>query len=258
MQWRQKKVASPITTRPHPHQHKRTPAAGLAEEKEKKRPKLSRLHKPDDMSLEEWQTELRRQFGREQNFLIKNIGEHPVFSEFEVTNPQSQRSYRVFIRGTQPGDNYCSCPDFATNTLGTCKHIEFTLAKLERKRSTAGDLKAGFQPPYSEVYLHYGARREVRFRPGASCPVEVARLATHYFDAEGAIRPDAFARLEKFLDDAGHFDHDLRCHDDALGFVAEMRDAEQRAKRVEEAFPRGAPQRCVQGFAAHIVVRLSA
>src|SRR5262245_29369181 len=122
--------------------------------------KLSRLHKPEDMSLEAWQIELRRQFGREQGFRLKNLGEHPLFSEFEVTNPQSQNCYRVAIRGIQPGDNFCSCPDFATNTLGTCKHIEFTLATLERKRGGMSALRAGFQPHYSEVYLHYGARRE--------------------------------------------------------------------------------------------------
>jgi hypothetical protein len=47
--------------------------------------KLSRLHKPDDMSLETWQRELRRQFGREQAFALKNVGAEPVFSEDQVT-----------------------------------------------------------------------------------------------------------------------------------------------------------------------------
>src|SRR5947209_14702424 len=105
--------------------------------------KLSRLHKPEGMSLEDWQIELRRQFGREQDFTLKNLGDDPVFSEFAVTNPKSQNTYRVHIRGPQPGDNFCSCPDFATNTLGTCKHIEFTLAAVERKRGGAARLRAG-------------------------------------------------------------------------------------------------------------------
>src|SRR2546426_5398643 len=37
--------------------------------------KLSRLHRPEGMSLEAWQTTLRRQFGREQRFLLKNSGD---------------------------------------------------------------------------------------------------------------------------------------------------------------------------------------
>src|SRR5205823_3339241 len=84
--------------------------------------RLSRLHRPEEMGLEQWQIALRRQFGREQNFRLENIGEGAVFSEFRVTNPASKSTYKVAIRGTLPGDNFCGCPDFATNALGTCKH----------------------------------------------------------------------------------------------------------------------------------------
>ncbi|MBI1913642.1 MAG: DEAD/DEAH box helicase [Planctomycetes bacterium] len=192
------------------------------------------------MSLEEWQRQLRRQFGREQKYTLKNLGEQPLFSEFEVTNPQSRRTYRVHIRGLQPGDNFCTCPDFATNTLGTCKHIEFTLAKIERRRGARAELRAGWQPPYSEIFLHYGARREVRFRPGSTCSVKLARLASAYFGADGTLLADAFLRFGDFLAEASKLDdEDLRCHNDVLAFIAELRDAERRKQRVEEAFPRG-------------------
>jgi hypothetical protein len=201
--------------------------------------KLSRLHKPEGMSLEDWQIELRRQFGREQRFGLHNLGEHPVFSEFEVTNPQSQNTYRVHVRGPRVGDNYCSCPDFATNTLGTCKHIEFVLAALERKRGGVAALRAGFQPPSSEVYLQYGARREVRFRPGAECPEELGRLATRFFTPEGLLRPEAFGLFETFLAEAERLGHELRYREDVLGFVAEVRDADRRRATIDEAFPRG-------------------
>jgi superfamily II DNA or RNA helicase len=190
------------------------------------------------MSLEDWQIGLRRQFGRDQQFDIVNVGDHPFFSEFEITNPQSKNSYRVAIRGQQPGDNFCSCPDFATNALGTCKHIEFTLAYLERKRGGKSALRDGFQPAHSEVYLQYGARRDVRFRPGSECPVELARLAADYFGSDGMLQPGAFARFQSFLAEAARFDHDLRCQEDVLGFVAEVRDAERRRARLAEAFPR--------------------
>src|SRR5262249_29633395 len=99
-----------------------------------KAPRVSRTHPPAHLSLEEWQVELRRQFGRDQHFKLKNLGDEPVFSEFAVHNPQSKSTYRVTIRGSQPGDNACTCGDFMTNELGTCKHIEFTIGKLEKKR----------------------------------------------------------------------------------------------------------------------------
>ncbi len=43
-------------------------------------PRLSRLRRPGELSVEAWQAQLRRQFGREQPFLIDNLGAEPVFS----------------------------------------------------------------------------------------------------------------------------------------------------------------------------------
>jgi superfamily II DNA or RNA helicase len=212
---------------------------GKTKKREKKRPKLSRLAKPEGMSLEDWQVELRRQFGREQDFEFINVGDHAVFSDFEVTNPSSGNTYRVRIRGAAPGDNFCTCPDFATNTLGTCKHIEFTLAALEGKRGGAAALRTGFVPAYSEVFLEYGARRAVRFRAGSECPAEMTRAAAKYFGNDGLLLPDAFGHFEEFLAVAGPLGHELRCDDDVLNFVAEVRDAERRGTRISEAFPRG-------------------
>ena len=203
------------------------------------RKKVSRRRKPDNLSLEAWQRELRRQYGREQDFQLNNIGDQPFFSEFHVSNPASKSTYRVAIRERLPGGNFCSCPDFATNSLGTCKHIEFTLGRLERKRGAKTAFRDGFHPPYSEIYLQYGARRVVRFRPGTECPAEIARLAGGFFDDEGTLRPDAFGKFEAFLSQAARIDHDLRCYDDTLAFIAEVRDEEHRRERVAEAFPRG-------------------
>jgi len=200
---------------------------------------LSRLQRPEEMSLEAWQRALRRQFGREQPFLLKRAGGHPVFSEFEVTNPQTRNTYRVVIRGGEPGNNFCACADFATNTLGTCKHVEFTLARLEKKPGARKALARPFEPPFSEVYLQYGARREVRFRPRAGAPVELNRLAARYFGAGGELLPGAFAHFEQFLPAAARLDPDLRCYEDVLGFVAQVRDAERREQVLAEAFPRG-------------------
>ena len=66
---------------------------------------------------------------------------------------QSANTYRVAIRGVRPGENDCTCADFATNALGTCKHVEFVLGRLERQRGVRATLKRGFQPPHSEVVL---------------------------------------------------------------------------------------------------------
>ena len=110
-------------------------------------PKVSKTHKPAELELEEWQRLLRRQFGQQQNFLLKNTGGHPTFSEFSLINSQTGKTYRIAIRGVAAGHNYCSCPDYAINNLGTCKHIEFTLAQLMKKRSAQKAFSSAYLPP---------------------------------------------------------------------------------------------------------------
>jgi len=202
--------------------------------------RISHLRKPDDMSLEQWQTALRKQFSQKQNFRLKNIGEEPIFSEFTVTNSDTDGHYHVAIRGKRIGDNYCSCPDFAINTLGTCKHIEFTLAKLERKRGGKKAFEDGFRPVYSEVYLRYGAKREVIFRPGTKCPKSLVELAFRYFNKQGILRPQGYLRFDTFMKKTGVIKHDLRCYEDTIEFVAQVRDSVRLKKQVEKAFPSGA------------------
>jgi superfamily II DNA or RNA helicase len=200
---------------------------------------LSRLRKPDDMTVDQWQVALRREFGRQQKFRLKNVGSEPLFSEFEVTNPQTKRTYRVAIRGQALGENFCSCPDFAVNALGTCKHVEFALAKLGRGREAKMALALGHQPEYSEVYLQYGAQREVVFHAGTDCPPALKKLARQFFDDNDRLPAAAFARFHLFLQKAQSLGHDFRCYNDALEFIAEVRDRELTRERVEKAFPNG-------------------
>ncbi len=205
--------------------------------------KTPRTHKPEDMTLEQWQIALRREFGQTQEFTLENLGEEPVFSEFRITNPASGGLYRVAIRGEAPGVNYCSCPDYAINTLGTCKHIEFTLAALRRKRGGKAALAHGFQPAFSEIYLRYGLKREVVFGPATGCPEALRTLAESYFDGEGLLMPEAYARFDAFLREASPIareaEHELRCYEDTLGFVAQVRDQFRRRAAVDKAFPQG-------------------
>ena len=204
-------------------------------------PKLSRLRRPGEMAAEDWQIRLRRQFGREQSFLLENLSRDPVFSEFAVTNTESGGRYRVAIRGASIGENFCSCPDFATNDLGTCKHIEWALGRIEAKRGGKAMLKKGFHPPYSEIYLSYAGVRRVHFRAGVDCPPALVKLAEKVFDgrSDGALQPTHFPDFEAFLATAQKSGHEVRCYEDALAFIAEIRDRDARRRILETAYPEG-------------------
>ncbi len=215
-----------------------------------KEPKLSRTLAPAGLSPVEWQRGLRRQFGRDQPFGLENLGTEPFFSDFRVSNPASKSSYRVSIRGPGPGGNFCSCPDYSTAELGTCKHIEFALGRLEKKRGAKAAFRRGYRPAFSELYLRTEGRRSVHFRAGTDCPPAVMDAATALFDADrGFVLPDErIGDLDDFILAATKDSHELRAYDDALDFVAGRRDAERRGQALDTLFPRGAADPALAKF----------
>jgi superfamily II DNA or RNA helicase len=226
------------TRKAAPKPGKGKPAAAL---------RLSRLRRPAELKTVDWQAALRRQFGREQDFGLENLGTEPVFSDFRVHNAASGTRYRVAIRGRAPGENFCTCPDFATNDLGTCKHIEFALGKLEAMRGGKAALARGFEPTYSEIWLDYAGLRRVRFRPGTACPGGLLTHAKQLFDASAgwALPWSRLDGLEALIRIAQDHDHELRCYDDVWRFVAQIRDGERRQQALAEAYPKGAKDKAL-------------
>lgn len=222
---------------------------GSAKGRTKKKMTLSRQRKPEGMSLEQWQAALRREFGRSQAYQLENLGDHPVFSTFAVANPTTQRSYQVTIRPAVDGngqshtsggaDHCCTCPDFAVNTLGTCKHIEFVLGKLERRRDTKAVLRQPWQAPYSQVFVRYADRREVIFRAGGDCPPSIVKAMAPCCDDHGVLTDHGYARLPGAIAATRAAGHDLRVSDDAMEMIARVRDRAALRQRLDTAFPRG-------------------
>ncbi|MBF0433471.1 MAG: DEAD/DEAH box helicase [Fibrobacteria bacterium] len=201
-----------------------------------RKPKLSRIKKPAHMTLEEWQTALRVQYGKEQNFKLKNLGEHPIYSNFSVSNPQTGKSYRVSIRGEDTGVNFCSCPDYAVNTLGVCKHIAFTLSRLKKKRRAKRLFREGYQPDYSEVYVKYGGQRTLMVSIGTSAPPSARKIYTSYTNKDGSLKPNGIRCFNAFLTKLRTRGHEVHCYDDALELVAQIRDNESRIKLINKKY----------------------
>lgn len=134
---------------------------GKTKTPDKNKSKYNPNHKPENLSLEEWQKALRIQVAKKENLHIdhaKNVDE----GYFTVFNPKNGKSYSVVYRGGASSWNYCSCPDFRTNRLGTCKHIEaVAMAKNGRYSRRTYCL-----PNRSTVYLDYKGNRTVRLRAG--------------------------------------------------------------------------------------------
>ena len=90
----------------------------------KKKAKVSHIIKPDNLSMEEWQVKLRRQIAEPAKLRIRCVDDELCPGEYFVVNPMTANEYKVVYRGANSEWNYCSCWDFKTSRLGTCKHIE--------------------------------------------------------------------------------------------------------------------------------------
>ncbi|MCC7157510.1 MAG: DEAD/DEAH box helicase family protein [Bryobacterales bacterium] len=111
---------------------------------------------------------------------------------------KSGRTYKVAVRGPGLFENYCSCPDFAVNTLGTCKHIEAMLQRLVRSRGKSFE-NAAYKRTRASISLQYGDTLEVLLRLPAEPSQELRAAAEHYFDERGWLRREHYR----------HFDHVL-------------------------------------------------
>ncbi len=140
------------------------------------------------------QLERRQQKGREEGFRIRNTGKEAVFSTFDVHSP-SGRTYGVTIRSLTRRVNSCQCPDFRTNLLGTCKHVEATLALLTRKLSGRVEDTERWAPPLADIYLRYDEEITVVARVTNNLKGTVRALVERYFDGEGRLVGDVAERV---------------------------------------------------------------
>jgi hypothetical protein len=82
---------------------------------------------------------LRKQFVENKTFGIeKTDHSKSPFGSYFVRNPETGNSYKVAFRGIDSPMNFCSCMDFKTNRLGTCKHLEAVIYQLKNNPKISG------------------------------------------------------------------------------------------------------------------------
>ncbi len=194
-------------------------------------PKISWVVKPQGMTLVEWQQALRKQVAKEEPMAVAAVDEKNLPGEYEVRNPQSKQTYKVVYRGEGSMWNYCSCLDFKTSRLGTCKHIESVKLWIDETRRR----KVHKEPPaYTSVYLSYTEGRQVRIRVGSDHREEFMQLAAHYFDAEGVMFPYAFDDYDKLMAEAVAIDPSFRFYQDAIDYILEQRERKFRSQLIRK------------------------
>jgi superfamily II DNA or RNA helicase len=115
----------------------------------------------------------RKERAQKEKMRLKSMNSRELWTDYIITSYGTGKSYRIALRGWEPGESYCSCPDFRKNTLGTCKHIIYALDKVGKKfKKVVRETPAGIKEIC--VYLRYGRRLQLGLLVPADLSPEIA------------------------------------------------------------------------------------
>ena len=148
-------------------------ALGLAAPPPERRP----IGAIDDASLREQALAQRQERARRERMRVRSLDTRRPWVDYEVTSAGTGRRYRVALRGLGDAASFCTCPDFRTNRLGTCKHILRVEASVRRRFSRQ---QLGRRPRRQRLALHLdyaGERAALRLAlPSKPLAPRVARI----------------------------------------------------------------------------------
>src|SRR5437879_3761069 len=151
---------------------------------------------------------------------IAKVLERPsgeIYGDYRVKSA-SGKTYRVAMRGPGLFENYCSCSDFAINTLGTCKHIEALFLRLGKRYGRALESRK-FVRARASISLQYGESIAVRLRLPAKPSPALRKLADEYFDPAGLLRQEHFQSFHQVIEVFRQADLDAVIYSDVLEYL---------------------------------------
>lgn len=187
-------------------------------------------------TTDEEEIERRRLRASQEPFLIRPAEPgHPFYGRFACHSEGSGRTYLVEIRSLTEPENACQCPDFVSNGLGTCKHIEAVLSHvaLRQKRRFAQAAREG--SPRVEIYLSRQGTPEIKVAWPAKTSKAARNLLSPFFSNNGSLAADpveAFPAIKRaVLGASGAVQKEIR-----IGLEVEpwVDDLSRRRERVRE------------------------
>lgn len=167
----------------------------------------------------------REERAQQEKMTLRSVDSTTPWTDYTVTSHQSGKTYRISLRGFEPGESYCSCPDFRTNHLGTCKHVLYAQAKV-RKRFSNKQLEKPYRRRNLSLRVDYGWQVALRFNLPHDLTGDAAKILGKYKD-ETTDNVDEVIRRIRRLEQAGHSVH---VYPDADEFI-EQRFLEKRLQQ---------------------------
>ncbi|HEX4144741.1 MAG TPA: DEAD/DEAH box helicase [Pirellulales bacterium] len=156
----------------------------------------------------------RAERARTEKMSVRAVDSAKPWTDYVVRNHLSGKNYRVALRGLALGDSYCSCPDFRTNTLGTCKHVLRVLAGAKR-RFTSRQLARPFRPASLALHLRYGDEVTLRLLVPDRLDEEAAKIVAPLLDRPIDDLHDLLKRVARLR----RLEHELTIYPDAEEFI---------------------------------------
>ena len=116
----------------------------------------------------------------------------------------SGKSYRITVRNFDSQGGYCSCPDYKTNKLGTCKHIIFAVRFLWETYDVKKQLKKQHYP-FVEIYGDPLSEYRITYYHKGPLDPPVKALLDKYFAQSHYILPEHYPSFINFLTEAREY-----------------------------------------------------
>lgn len=116
------------------------------------------------------------------------------------------RQYQVTLHNPAAGVGHCSCPDYYSNKLSTCKHLIFLSSFLQEQKGFTDRLgREAF--PYIDIYWDSAAGKPHLFheRNRAANGKELSDLLLEIFDEQHLFRKENIAEFIPYLQRLGQY-----------------------------------------------------
>jgi superfamily II DNA or RNA helicase len=138
----------------------------------------------------------RKSRARQEEFRV-TLGE--MYKGEHLIETPKGRQYVVTLHDPLEGRGHCSCPDFGTNRLGTCKHLIFLTNYVKKQKNVKSRVEME-RFPFVDIYWDSANDSLKLFceRPKSEI-AEILEVISDYFDSQGLFYRDKISEFPIFL-----------------------------------------------------------
>jgi superfamily II DNA or RNA helicase len=157
-----------------------------------------------------------------------------MFKGEHLVEAPSGRQYVVTLHDPAQERGHCTCPDFLTNRLDTCKHLIFLCQELKKRKGFTTRIKKECFP-FVDVYWDSVNARPRLFCERPKTEIKGIRdLISEYFDEKGLFRPNDPADFTRFLSSLGS-NKRVRVQEEVFSRIDDLLQEQERIRLAQDA-----------------------